>query len=123
MSVKTYDPSQVCLTAGVSILTGWDKIVVRRDNDKWTFTEGTNGELTRTKHKSCLGEFEITFPQAHSDNLIMSGLEVADALIASSVLDKSGSSMHMMPEGLLLKQQNLHMIKNLLIVYGSLKVK
>lgn len=103
MSVKTYDPTQVCVTAGVAILTGWDKIVVRRDNDKWTFTEGTNGELTRTKHKSSLGEIEITLPQAHSDNAILSALEITDTLIACSVLDKSGSSIHIMPEGSIVK--------------------
>lgn len=102
-AVKTYDPSQVCLIAGVAILTGWNKIVVRRDEDKWTFKTGTSGESTRTKNAAKLGEIEITVPQSHSDNLILSGLEVTDALLSCAVLDKSGLSIHAMPEGTIVK--------------------
>lgn len=103
MSVKTYDPSQVCLSVGVSMLTGWNKIVVRRDDDKWTFSAGTSGEATRTKNMSQLGEIEITIPQTHSDNAIMSGLEITDTLLACLIMDKGGSSVHAMPEGTVTK--------------------
>jgi len=103
MSVKTYDPSQVTLMVGISIIAGWDKIVVRADEDKWTFKTGTNGETTRTKNASKVGEIEITIPQAHLDNFILSGLELTGALVACTVTDWSGNSAHGMPEGSILK--------------------
>lgn len=103
MSVKTYDPSQVSVIIGGSIIKSWDIVKVGRDNDRWSFTEGTTGEVTRTKNASLLGSIIITLPQASDDNAIMSAFEVAGTLIPCAVIDKSGSSLHTMPEGTVIK--------------------
>ena len=50
MGVKTYDPLQVSIIIGGSIIKSWDQVVVSRDNDRWNFSEGTSGEVTRTRN-------------------------------------------------------------------------
>jgi hypothetical protein len=99
MGVKTYDPMQVSIIIGGSIIKSWDQVVVSRDNDRWNFSEGTSGEVTRTRNASRLGSIKIVLPQASADNAVLSAFEVVGSLIACSVLDKGGLSVHVMPEG------------------------
>ena len=99
MGVKTYDPLQVSIIIGGSIIKSWDQVVVSRDNDRWNFSEGTSGEVTRTRNAGRLGSIKLVLPQASADNAVLSAFEVAGSLIACAVLDKGGSSVHVMPEG------------------------
>jgi len=101
--VKTYDPSQVNIIIGGSIMHSWSTITVSRKNDRWNFSEGTSGESTRTKNASLLGDIIITLPQASGDNAVLSAHELAGSLLACSVIDKSGASIHIMPEGTVIK--------------------
>lgn len=103
MSVKTYDPSLVSIIIGGSIIKSWNTVRVTRDNDRWKFSEGTSGEITRTKNASLLGTITIVLPQGSADNATLSAYEAAGSLIACAVLDKSGTSVHSMPEGTITK--------------------
>ena len=43
--VKTYDPSQVSLIVGGTIVKSWNKIAVAKDEDGWSFNAGTQGRF------------------------------------------------------------------------------
>lgn len=103
MSVKTYDPSQVAIIVGGAIVKSWNTVTPELDEDGWTFSTGTSGESTRTKNLNKMGTITIVLPQTSKDNDILSGLEVAGALLPISILDKSGSTIVTMPEGTIVK--------------------
>ena len=74
MAVKTYNPQEVSIIAGVIALSSWNQVVVEMDEDGWMFTSGTTGEATRTKNANLLGTFTITVPQTSADNDILTVL-------------------------------------------------
>lgn len=98
--LKTYDPSQVSVIIGGSIIGSWNTIAKAMDEDRFSFISDTSsGEATRTKNANRLGTFILTLPQASGDNLTLSALEITDALIACSIKDNGGDSLHVMPLG------------------------
>ena len=101
--VKTYDPGQVSLIVGGTIIKSWNKIQVAKDEDSWTFSAGTQGEVTRTKNLNRLGTITVTLPQASQDNASLSAFSISDALLSCIVKDASGASLHVMPEGTVVK--------------------
>ena len=103
MGVKTYDPSQVAIIIGGRIIGSWNTVTVTRDEDGWTFAAGTSGEVTRTKNLNKLGMLELVLPQTSEDNAVLSAFEIAGNTLNSSVLDKSGTSVALMPEGTVIK--------------------
>ncbi|MEW5803912.1 MAG: hypothetical protein AB1847_17595 [bacterium] len=103
MSVKTYTPAKVSVIIGGSIIKSWDTVKVGRDNDRWNFSEGTSGEVTRTQNASLLGAIVLTLPQASKDNATLSAFEMAGTLIPCLIVDKSGASVATMPEGTVVK--------------------
>lgn len=107
MSTKTYDPGQVCLTLGASIIQQWDSINVSRAEDSWTFITGTNGEVTRTKNLNKLGSIKVTLPQTSTDNDKISAAQVAGSLISCALIDKSGTTIVTMPAGTVVKPADI----------------
>jgi hypothetical protein len=101
--VKTYDPSQVSLIVGGTIIKSWNKVSVVKDEDSWTFSAGTSGEVTRTKNLNRLGTITVTLPQTSADNGMLSAFAVSGALLSCIVKDGSGRSLHVMPEGTVVK--------------------
>lgn len=101
--VKTYDPSLVSLIAGGSIIKSWNSVSVIVDEDKFTFTKGTTGEVTRTRNPVMLGTITITLPQTSEDNGVLSAFEVAANTIPCIVTDRNGTSLHIMPQGTIVK--------------------
>ncbi|BBO74399.1 hypothetical protein DSCW_18160 [Desulfosarcina widdelii] len=104
METKTYNPDQVSLIVGGSIIKSWNKVVVGRDEDSWSFSAGTSGEATRTKNLNTLGAIKITLPQTSQDNGVLSAYEKSDALLSCVVKDSSGYSLYAMPEGTVIRQ-------------------
>ena len=102
METKTYDPGQVSVIVG-SIIKSWNKVVVARDEDGWSFSAGTSGEATRTKNLNRLGTITITMPQTSADNSVLSALSLSGALISCFVKDGSGASLHTIVEGTVVK--------------------
>ena len=104
--VKTYDPSQVSVIVGGTIIKSWNKVAVARDEDDWSFAAGTSGEVTRTRNLNRLGAITLTLPQASQDNATLSAFSISDALLSCIVKDASGASLHVMPEGTVVKPAN-----------------
>ena len=104
--VKTYDPSQVSIIVGGTIIKSWNKVAVAKDEDDWSFSAGTSGEVTRTKNLNRLGTITITLPQTSKDNASLSAFSISDSLLSCIVKDASGASLHVMPEGTVVKPAN-----------------
>ncbi len=101
--VKTYDPGQVSVIIGGTIIKSWNKIVVAKDEDDWTFAAGTSGEVTRTRNLNRLGAITITLPQTSRDNGTLSAFCVSGGLLSCIIKDASGYSLYVMPEGTVVK--------------------
>ncbi len=101
--VRTYDPGQVSVIVGGTIIKSWNTIRVAKDEDDWTFNAGTSGEVTRTKNLNRLGGITLTLPQTSQDNAVLSAFSVAGGLLSCIVKDASGNSLHVMPEGTVVK--------------------
>jgi len=100
---KTYDPTQVSVIVGGSIIKSWNTITAAREEESWMMTVGTQGEATRTKNANKMGSITLVLPQASVDNAILSAYEISGAQISISIIDKSGVSLHSMPEGTVAK--------------------
>lgn len=98
MATKTYDPSQVSLIVGGTIVTNWEKITVEYDEEKWKFGAGSSGEVYRTKNSNPIGTINVELAQTSSDNAAFSGYAGSDALIPIIVQDGGGTSLHSMTE-------------------------
>ena len=101
--LKTYDPSEVSVAFGASLLTGWNTVRPSRAEDGVTFSVGTNGEITRSINANKLGTITLTYPQASAENLILSGYEASKVTVPVTILDKSGTSMFIMKFGTVVK--------------------
>ena len=104
--VKTYDPSMVSAIIGGAILQSWNTIRVELTEDRFTFTKGTSGEVTRTKNPVMLGNIILVLPQTSEDNAILSAFEVAGNTLACMIVDRSGASIHVMPQGTVVRPAN-----------------
>lgn len=103
MGVKTYRPDQVSISIGGSLITSWDKVKVSKDNDDWTFQEGTTGEVARVKNLGKLGTIELELMQTSSDNDVLSAYQISDSTVLCSLIDKSGKTVAIIPEGTVVK--------------------
>ena len=101
--MRTYNPEQVSILIGVSLLTGWNNIRIGRAEDGAMFSVGTGGEVTRTLNANKLGSFVITMQQSSIDNETLSALEISKAVVPSSVIDKSGTTVAIIDLGTVVK--------------------
>lgn len=112
MKVKTYDPTQVSVIIGGSIVQSWNTVAIARDEDKFEFASDTSsGEATRIKNASKLGSFVLTLPQGSDDNAVLSALEITDALISCTIKDNSGTTIAVMPLGTIVKAADAEFAK------------
>ena len=100
---KTYDPSQVSVIIGGSIIKSWNTVTAARDEENFMMTVGTQGEATRTKNANKMGVITLVLPQASVDNLILTGFFNLGTQISVSITDKSGVSLHVIPEATVTK--------------------
>ena len=103
---KTYDPSQVSLSIGGSLID-FDEVTVEFDEDQNTFTVGTQGEPTRTKNLNRLALWTILLPQTHTNNDVLAALAVADGVFICSLLDLSGTAIAIASEAATVKMPPL----------------
>lgn len=101
--MRTYNPQEVSILGGVSLLTQWNNVRITRAEEGAMFSAGTNGEITRTINANKLGSFIITLPQSSIDNDILSALEIAKAALTWSVIDKSGNTVAIIELGTVVK--------------------
>jgi len=101
--MRTYNPQQVSILGGVSLLTQWNNVRITRAEDGTMFSAGTNGEITRTINANKLGSFIITMPQTSYDNDILSALEISKAALTWALIDKSGTTKAIIDLGTVIK--------------------
>ena len=73
----TYDPAQVIITVGGTIVTGFadgDFITAKYDEDRYNAKAGADGEVGRTKNASRLGTIEIVLASTSLANTELSAL-------------------------------------------------
>ena len=97
--MKNYDPEQISVVIGGSIIKNWNTIVVEFDEERWTFKSGTKGEVTRAKNLNKLGRIGITMDISSDDNDTLSAFFVSDAVVTGFVKDNNGTTIFTMPEG------------------------
>lgn len=101
--MKTYKPGQVSVIIGGTIVKTWNKVSVKREEDEWLFATGTSGETTRVENLNKLGTIEVSLPQSSDENAAMSAHQLTGNLMSCAIMDKSGISLHVMPEGTVIK--------------------
>lgn len=101
--MKTYDPSEVSVVIGGVIVKSWNEVTVAMEEDRNVLDTGTTGETTRTKNANRLGTIVIDMPQTSEDNLKLSGLLALDVPVPCAVIDSGGFSLHVMPQGVIMK--------------------
>lgn len=102
-NLKTYDPSEVVLTVGGSIMNSWNTATAEYDEDSNIMSTGTSGEVTRTVNNNKTGKITITLPQTSADNATLSALQIANGVNPVSIIDKSGALVATIAEGVFLK--------------------
>lgn len=109
--MRTYNPEEVSILLGTSLLTGWNSIRPTRAEDGALFTAGTSGEVTRTINANKLGSFVIITPQSSLANEVLSALEISKLAIPCTVIDKSGTSKFVIELGTVIKMPDSEMGK------------
>ena len=88
---RTYDPSQVNLVLGITVLNNWDTIRIAYEEDQITHSAGTQGEVTRTLNANKLGTITVTCPQTSIDNGVFSNYAISKFVVPCTVLDLNGT--------------------------------
>lgn len=101
--MRTYNPKEVAVVLGTSLLTGWNNIRIVRAEDGVMFNAGTQGEITRTINQNKLGSFVITMQQSSIDNETLSALEISKSAIPCTMIDRSGTSTAIIDLGTVVK--------------------
>lgn len=112
MGLKTYNPSEVSIVIGGAIIKSWDSVTVSMEEDRNVLTSGTTGEATRTKNANRLGTMVVILPQSSEDNLKLSAELALDAPIPCAIIDTGGNSIHVMPEGVIMKSPDAEYAKD-----------
>lgn len=99
----SYDPSQVIVTVGAVILSGFsdgDYVTARRSEDVYFTRVGADGGVARARNSNKMGEFEFKLLQTSAVNDLLSALIAVDDLVNDGkaifpigVVDGSGRSL------------------------------
>lgn len=101
MSVTTYDPSQLVITFGPVLMSGYADadVTVERNEDAFTLKVGLDGKGTRTKNANRSGKVTIPLMQSSLCNDLLSGIAQLDEKAGAGVYpllvkDLSGRTLH-----------------------------
>lgn len=89
MAVRTYDPAQVIITIGGSIMSGFADgtfITIERETDTFTKVSGADGVISRAKSNDKSALLTITLAQTSPSNDALSILHNVDELTAKGVV-------------------------------------
>lgn len=99
----TYDPSQVLITLGGHLATGFaeDRMVtIEKDENDYDDIVGVEGEVTRSKNNNEAAIVTLYLMQSSPSNEVLSGFRAADKASPGSgvfpfgVKDGNGTSLH-----------------------------
>ena len=88
MSTATYDPSQIVVTLGGNVLTGFGPeqfLSVKRDEASFTDEAGVDGEVVRVRKHDKRATVELTLMQSSSSNDVLAASLEVDETIGSGV--------------------------------------
>lgn len=89
MPVATYDPTQVIVTIGGSIISGFADgsfISVERSSETFSKVVGAYGEVVRVKSADRSGSLTLTLMQTSNANQVLNALANQDELSGSGVV-------------------------------------
>lgn len=100
MSVRTYDPKQVVVVIGGTIMGGFADgtfVTVARENDAFAKSSGADGIVTRAKSNDRSGSLSLTLAQSSPSNDVLSVIAIADeqtskGIVPVAIRDFSGRS-------------------------------
>lgn len=101
--MQSYDPSQVSIIIGTVIAENWESVSVDQDEDSFTLVAGASGEVTRTKNSNRIGTIELIIKQSSVTNPLLTALHDTDSIMPIEIVDKSGNSLHAIPQGTITK--------------------
>jgi len=106
MGLKDYIPGEMSVVVGTAIVNDWESLDVEYDDDFWKFSQGSGGEITRTKNSSRLGTITVELPQTQEANLILSTAAEGNDTINCSIVDINGNSVHVITKATVLRKPN-----------------
>ena len=106
MALHTYDPSQVVVTYGGVIISGFadgEFLNIDQDNESFTMISGADGKASRAKSSDFTGTVTITLAQTSESNKYLTGVHNQDKASNSGALplqihDLSGNSIAFAPQ-------------------------
>ncbi len=96
--IKTYSPSDVTLSFGSYVLTGWNTISIQRNQQGFIPVRGIRGKNSRVRNKDTSATITFSCLQTGDANYVMSSIHSVDlqtgvARIALTLTDNSGDSV------------------------------
>ena len=89
MAVKTYNADEVVVSFGGLILSGWgdgEFLAVEYDEDAWTTTVGSDGEVARARSNNDVATATVTLLQTSDSNADLNALALRDKRDGSAAL-------------------------------------
>ena len=102
MPVRTFDPKQVAVIIGGSVIGGFadgEFVRVSRTSDAYSKVTGTDGVISRAKSNDRSGEMTIILSQTSPSNDVLSAIHAADeatnaGVVPVAIKDLSGRSTY-----------------------------
>lgn len=99
-TVKTYDPDLVSVAVGAFFADSFTEVRVEPAEDRFEFSTDSSGRVvSRSRIRNPLGAIILVVPQTSDFNDILSAFANSGALIPCAVIDRGGSSKHLMAQG------------------------
>ena len=102
-TVKTYDPTEVTFALGVVLVTDFEEIGIDQDEDNWSHTAGSSGEITETRTASTLTTVTLSLTQTSDFNTALSAIHTAGIRVPLFIKDHNGSSVLAIPNARITK--------------------
>lgn len=121
MSTKLYDPSQVVVTWGVYLLSGFAEgtfIKATRDEDAFFKKVGADGEVGRARNKNKAGSVAFTLLQTSASNDSLSTEAAADEILGTGshslmIKDLLGTTLLIAPNAWVKKRADAELAKEI----------
>lgn len=112
MGVRTYNVNEVdVIYGGVPIRGGGesDFITITADDDLWSDSTGTHGEVTRSRRNNSTAQVDITLKNSAAGNDVLDGFKQADkatglGALPLSITDRRGTSVYFSPQAWIMRE-------------------
>lgn len=87
MEVKTYSPSDVHMTFGGIVVSGWDSISIMRRSQTFRTIKGIRGKNTRVRDRDTSATIEVVLAQSSDINYILDTVAEMDSIYGTGRLE------------------------------------